>query len=387
MRRQTAGRRLATLAALLAGAAYAPAARSAPPAERNLTLPSGATLKAAGDWEVTESKDGLTLHDPEKQLKVELVEVDAGSGLKAAIAAAWSRRRPGFDRQELASSDSPGREGWDLFHWAEYKTSPEESRRVSAFAAKKGNLAVVLLVDGALSAAERRGSQIGLVYGSLRPAGHVREMYVGRTPRPLDAERVAYLRKFVDRMREAADVPGVSVLLFDKDKTLIDEGYGVRERGRPEPVTADSLYIIASNTKALTTLLLAKLVDEGRFAWDTPVVQVYPSFKVGDPEVTKRLLFKHLVCACTGLPRQDFEWLFTFDRSSPQGQLDVLATMKPTTDFGQLFQYSNPLASAAGYIGARLIKPEGDLGQAYDEVMREKVFRPLGMSRTTFSFE
>jgi CubicO group peptidase (beta-lactamase class C family) len=387
MRYQPGGRRVAVLAALLAGAVYAPAARSAPPAERSLTLPSGATLKAAGDWEVTESKDGLTLHDPEKQLKVELVEVDAGPGLKAAIAAAWSRRRPGFDRQELASSDSPGREGWDLFHWAEYKTSPEESRRVSAFAAKKGNLAVVLLVDGALSAAERRGSQIGLVYGSLRPAGHVREMYVGKTPRPLDAERVAYLRKFIDRMREAADVPGVSVLLFDKDKTLIDEGYGVRERGRPEPVTADSLYIIASNTKALTTLLLAKLVDEGRFTWDTPVVQVYPTFKVGDPEVTRRVLLKHLVCACTGLPRQDFEWLFTFDRSSPQGQLDVLATMKPTTDFGALFQYSNPLASAAGYIGARLIKPAGDLGQAYDEVMRDKVFRPLGMSRTTFSFD
>ena len=48
---------------------------------------------------------------------------------------------------------------------------------------------------------------------------------------------------------------------------------------------------------------------------------------------------KHLVCACTGLPRQDFEWLFTFDSSSPQGQLDVLATMKPTTasaDSGRL---------------------------------------------------
>jgi len=386
MRRQ-AGHRLAVLAALLAAAGYAPAARSAPPAERSLTLPSGATLKAAGDWEVTESKDGLTLHDPEKQLKVELVEVDATAGMGTAIATAWSRRRPGFDRQELASSDSPGREGWDLFHWSEYKTSPEESRRVSAFAARKGALAVVILVDGPLAAAERRGSQLGLVYGSLRPGGYVREMYVGRTPRPLDAERVAYLRKFIDRMREAADVPGVSVVLFDKDETLIEEGYGVRERGRSEPVTADSLYIIASNTKALTTLLLARLVDEGRFTWETPVVQVYPSFKVGDPEVTKRVLLKHLVCACTGLPRQDFEWLFTFDRSSPQGQLDVLATMKPTTDFGALFQYSNPLASAAGYIGARLIKPEGDLGQAYDEVMRDKVFRPLGMSRTTFSFD
>ncbi|PYN23380.1 MAG: hypothetical protein DMD99_14110 [Candidatus Rokuibacteriota bacterium] len=108
---------------------------------------------------------------------------------------------------------------------------------------------------------------------------------------------------------------------------------------------------------------------------------------IGDAEVTRRIFVKHLVCACTGLPRQDFDWLFTFDRSSPQGQLDVLATMKPTTEFGALFQYSNPLAAAAGYIGARTIKPDGELGQAYDAVMRDKVFGPLGMSRTTFSFD
>ena len=390
MRGQPKGRKVAFLLALVAlsGGALRPARSSTEaPAERNLTLPSGATVKVAGDWGVTESKDGVTLEEPEKQLKVELVEVEATGGLKAAIAAAWSRRRPGFKREELASSDSPGREGWDVFHWSEYKTSPEESRRVSAFAAKKGALAVVLLVDGPLAAAERRGAQIGLVYDSLRPAGYVRERYVGRLPRPLDAARVAYLEKFIDQMRDAADVPGVSVLLFDKDKTLIEKGFGVRERGRPEPVTADSLYIIASNTKALTTLLLARLVDEGRFDWETPVVKIYPSFKIGDPEVTKRVLLQHLVCACTGLPRQDFEWLFTFDRSSPQGQLDVLATMKPTTEFGALFQYSNPLASAAGYIGAHTVEPDAELGQAYDEVMREKVFRPLGMSRTTFSFD
>jgi CubicO group peptidase (beta-lactamase class C family) len=364
-----------------------PAPADAPAAERNLTLPSGATLKVATDWTVTEAKDGVMLEDPERQLKVELVEVDASVGMTAALSDAWSRRWPGFKRQELASSESPGREGWDLFHWSEYKTSPEESRRVSAFAAKKSSRALVLLVDGPLSAAQRRSSQIALVRESLRPAGYVREIYVGRTPRPLDDARIASLKKFINRMREVADVPGVSVILFDKDTTLIEEGFGVRERGRPEPVTADTLYIIASTTKPLTTLLLAKLVDEGHFGWDTPVTKIYPSFKLGDPEITKRVLLKHLVCACTGLPRQDFEWLFTFDRSSPQGQLDVLATMKPTTEFGALFQYSNPLASAAGYIAARTMKSDGDLGQAYDDVMRDKLFRPLGMSRTTFSFD
>ncbi len=385
MPRKRNGRTITILVALLAlsGGVHAQVAS----AERSLTLPSGATLKVPTDWTVTESKDGLTLEDPEKQLKVEVVEVDASAGMKATISAAWSRRRPGFNRQELASSDSPGREGWDLFHWARYKTSPEESRRVSAFAARKDSQGVVILVDGSLAAAQRRSSQIALVSDSLRPAGYVRETYVGRTPRPLDPARVEYLKKFIDQMREAADVPGVSVVLFDKDTTHIEEGFGVRERGRPEPVTASSLYIIASNTKALTTLLLARLVDESRFDWETPVTQIYPSFQVGNPDFAKRILVKHLVCACTGLPRQDFEWLFTFDRSSPEGQLDILATMKPTTELGALFQYSNPLASAAGYIAAQTIKPGGKLGEAYDEVMRDKVFRPLGMSQTTFSFD
>jgi len=356
-------------------------------ADRTVTLPSGATLKVAADWTVTAAPDGLVLEDPEKQLKIDFVEVDATPGMSAAISTAWARRRPGFDRKELAASDSPGREGWDLLRWTRYETSPGESRRLSAVGVRKGSLVVVALVDGLLSTAQRRSSQIALVQDSLRPAGYVRETYQGRPPRPLDAERVAYLRVFIDRMREAADVPGMSVVLFDQRATLIDEGFGVRERDRPEPVTADSLYIIASNTKPLTTLLLAKLVDEGRFGWNTPVTQVYPGFRIGDDDVTRRILVKHLVCACTGLPRQDLEWLFTFKRSSPQGQLDVLATMKPTTDFGALFQYSNPLASAAGYVGARTIKPEGEIGAAYDEVMRDKVLRPLGMSRTTFSFD
>ena len=169
----------------------APASAEGARVDRTVTLPSGATLKVAADWTVTTSTDGLILEDPEKQLKIELVEVEATAGMSAAISTAWSRRHPGFNRQELAASDSPGREGWDLFRWSRYKTSPEESRRVSAFVARKGALAVVVLVDSPLAAVQRRSSQVGLAHDSLRPAGYVRETYRGRTPRPLDAARVA----------------------------------------------------------------------------------------------------------------------------------------------------------------------------------------------------
>jgi CubicO group peptidase (beta-lactamase class C family) len=388
-----AGLMAGVLLAALAGCAAAPSAPAAPAAspeapraDRLVTLPSGATVTVSMDWTVSAAPDGVVLMDPEKRLRIDLVEVDATGGMSEALSRAWSRRHPRFDRQELAASDAPGRRGWDRFRSVTYKTSPEEARQVWAYGAGKGPLGVVALVDGPLDSVQRRWSQIAIVQDSLRAAGDVRESYRGRPPRRLDAARVAELRAFIERAREVADVPGVSVVVFDASAPVIEAGFGVRERGRPEPVTADTLYVIASNTKSLTTLLLARLVDEGRFGWETPVTTIDPRFRLADPEVTRRLLVKHLVCACTGLPRQDFEWLFTFDRSSPQGQLDVLATMKPTTEFGALYQYSNPLASAAGYIGARLVKPDVELGRAYDEVMREKVFRPLGMSRTTFSF-
>jgi len=361
--------------------------RQARDADREARLPSGATLRVPSGWKVATSSDGLTLEEPEESLRIELVEVDAGHGLDAAISTALARRLPAFNQKELAAFDTPGREGWDLERWARYEIVPSEGRWLSARAAQKGSLAVVVLVNGAISTAQRRGAEIVLVLESLRPAAYVRDTYLGRKPRQLDPAAIAQLKVFIERAREAADVPGLSVALFDSRSTFIEQGFGIRERGRSEPVTADTLYMIASNTKALTTLLLARLVDEGRFDWDTPVTRVYPRFKIGNPDATQRIMMKHLVCACTGLPRQDLEWLFTFHRSSPQEQLDLLATMQPTTEFGALYQYSNPLAAAAGYIGARAVKPDDDLGRAYDDVMRAKIFRPLGMEHTTFSFD
>ena len=91
--------------------------------------------------------------------------------------------------------------------------------------------------------------------------------------------------------------------------------------GSPDPVDADTLFLAASNTKALTTLLLATLVDEGKLRWDQPVTEVYPGFRLGDAATTRQVQVRHLVCACTGLPRQDFEWLFNCASATPASSL------------------------------------------------------------------
>src|SRR5206468_10506840 len=94
----------------------------------------------------------------------------------------------------------------------------------------------------------------------------------------------------------------------------------------------------------------------------------------------------NLICACTGLPRQDYEWLFQYKGVTSEDALKTLATMQPSTKFGEMFQYSNPLAGAAGFVGGHVAFPSLPLGQAYDEAMATRVFTPLGMTSTTFDY-
>jgi CubicO group peptidase (beta-lactamase class C family) len=191
---------------------------------------------------------------------------------------------------------------------------------------------------------------------------------------------------YVENGRQKLGVPGVSVGIVQDGKVVFAGGFGVRRIGSAEKPDADTLYLVASNTKGLTTLLLAKLLDEGKLTWETPVTKLLPSFRLGDPATTSRVLVKHLICACTGLPRQDFEWLLEYGGLTCEGALKTLATMKPTSEFGALFQYSNPLAAAGGFVGGHVAYPSLELGAAYDEAMRTRVFQPLGMTATTLDF-
>jgi CubicO group peptidase (beta-lactamase class C family) len=244
----------------------------------------------------------------------------------------------------------------------------------------------VIIVDASDPTFEKRGSPFSLAINSLRPKGYKRETFAGKKAHPLDEERIAAMKDFVARGMGLLGVPGVGFSLIDGGHVVFEGGAGVKELGKPETVDADTLFIAASNTKAMTTLLLAELVDEQRLRWDQPVTEVYPGFRLGDDATTRQVLVKHLVCACTGLPRQDLEWLFEYRDARPASAMKLLGTMQPTSRFGEVFQYSNLMAAAAGYVGASVIFPGRDLGVAYDDAMRTKIFEPLGMTHTTFDF-
>jgi CubicO group peptidase (beta-lactamase class C family) len=128
-------------------------------------------------------------------------------------------------------------------------------------------------------------------------------------------------------------VPGAGIALIDNGKVVYEGGLGVRELGRPDPVDANTLFMAASNTKGMTTLLLVILADEKKLTWEQPVIEPYPGFRLGNPDTTKEVLVKHPICACTGMPRQDLEWLFKFKNSTPETIFNLLSAMHPTSRF------------------------------------------------------
>jgi CubicO group peptidase (beta-lactamase class C family) len=233
---------------------------------------------------------------------------------------------------------------------------------------------------------EKRGAPVGLIFESLRPKGYARESFAGRKANPLDMARIEQMKSFVQSAMQQLGVPGAAIALIDGGKVVYEGGLGVRELGKPDPVDENTLFMAASNTKGMTTLLLAILADEKKLAWDQPVIELYPGFQLGNPETTKQVLVKHLICACTGMPRQDMEWLFEFKNSTPKTVFNLLATTQPTSKFGEVFQYSNLMAAAAGYVGGHLASPDMELGAGYDKAMQTKIFDPLGMSATTFDY-
>ena len=347
--------------------------------------PGGATFTVPAGWSIVTGKDLVIVTPPETDTHIAIFDSQAADA-SAAVTAAWTAYKPDAKRPLKLVTPRPAREGWDERQVFDYETSPNERAVVAAFALRAGKSWTVMILDGTEPTVEKRNAPIGLVFESLRPKSYQRESFAGRKAHPLDAARIAQLKEFVETSMTELGVPGVSIALIDGGKIVYEGGFGVRELGKPQRVDENTLFMAASNTKGMTTLLLAELVDEKKLKWDEPVIDVYPGFKLGDADTTKKVLVKNLICACTGLPRQDMEWLFEFKNATPESELALLGTMQPTSKFGEVFQYSNLMAAAAGYIGAHLEYPNKELGAAYDEAMQKKIFDPLGMKLTTFDY-
>lgn len=347
---------------------------------------SGVQYVQPKDWTASRQGSALIFTSPEGDLRIMVAEIGAATDATDAAAKAWAVIRPGAAPTLRTSTAAPPADGWDERVGFAYDILPTERAARSATALRKDSAWTVLVIDGSAGTAAKRSAAMSVVAQSLRPAGFQKESFAGKTAHELTPERIKLLTDFIEQSRQELEVPGVGFALIDDGNVLWQGGFGVRALGSPEKVDEHTKFMIASNTKGMTTLLLSTLADEGKLRWDEKVVDLYPDFRLGNDEVTNSVLVKHLICACTGLPRKDFGFILA-DKGQPAADtFTQLAATMPTSKFGDLFQYNNQLASAAGYVGGHILYPTMEFGAAYDRAMEEKVFGPLGMKDSTFDY-
>lgn len=348
---------------------------------------SGAAFTAPKSWTLETNANVQTLHATEGDAVLAIVSNIEAVDAKAAAEKAWAAYNPARARPPLLVTARAPKDGWDERAVVNYETSPNEKLVLQATTLRQGKSWTVLLIDAAEATLEKRGAAVGLVANSLRAPGYAPEVFTDKAAHKLDAARIAQLVDFVKYGMDKMGVPGAGLALIQDGKIVYEDGLGVKKLGSPEAVDKNTRFMVASNTKGMSTLMLATLVDEGKFDWDSKVTDVYPGFRLGDAATTAQVKMRHLVCACTGVPRKDLQWIFNTPRDTPAANVfALLAATQPTSGFGEVFQYNNLITTGGGMIGGHVAYPKMEIGAAYDKAMQDRVFGPLGMKDTTFSF-
>jgi CubicO group peptidase (beta-lactamase class C family) len=190
----------------------------------------------------------------------------------------------------------------------------------------------------------------------------------------------ADLDAWVQRAMKTFEVPGIAVAIVKDGKVVVAKGYGVRELGKPDPVDANTLFGIASNTKAFTAAALGILVDEKKLAWDDPVTKHLPTFQMYDPWVTREIQIRDLLSHRAGLGLGQGDLLFWPDTNVSRAEV-VNATrhLKPVSSMRTRYNYNNLMFVVAGEVVASVS------GMSYDDFVRTRIFQPLGMNDTLLS--
>jgi CubicO group peptidase (beta-lactamase class C family) len=182
---------------------------------------------------------------------------------------------------------------------------------------------------------------------------------------------------FVSGVMREWKVPGLAVAAVRDGTVVLSKGYGYRDVEKQLPVTPRTLMAIGSNSKSFTVTLMGMLSDEGKLDWDKPVRTYLPDFELSD-EVSARLMTPtDLVTHRSGLPRHDNMW---FGRAFTRKELyQRLKYLEPSATFRQRYQYNNLMFMTAGVL------LEQNTGKSWDDLIDERIFEPLKMSRSNTS--
>lgn len=187
----------------------------------------------------------------------------------------------------------------------------------------------------------------------------------------------ATLDAILDEATQRYHLPGIAVGVIEDGRIAYTGTRGEIAAGSGERIDTQTLFKIASNSKAMTASVLARLVDAGKLRWEDPVIKYLPAFRMHDPWVTREMQVKDLLVHNSGLPEGGGD-LMLWPEPNHFTRADIiagLAHIKPAYSFRSGYAYDNLLYVVAGEVAAAAG------GATYEELVRREVFQPLGLSR------
>ena len=200
---------------------------------------------------------------------------------------------------------------------------------------------------------------------------------------PIDPPRLQSAIKHLDDLAgktlESTGVPGIAIAVVHGNDILLKKGYGVREAGKPQPIDAETVFQVASVSKPITATVLAALVGRGHIKWDDRVIDHDPGFRMYDPYVNRELRLRDLLCHRSGLPDHAGDLLEDIGYDQDE-VLRRLRFQPPDSSFRSQYAYTNFGYSEAAYAAADA------LGESWHELAAKELFKPLGMTATSYRF-
>ena len=190
------------------------------------------------------------------------------------------------------------------------------------------------------------------------------------------------LDELVQKTLKTFDVPGIAVAVVKDGKIVHAKGYGVRSIVSNEKVDENTLFGIASNSKAFTSAALGMLVDEGKLNWDDKVVKFIPEFKMYNDYVTNEFTIRDLLTHRSGLGLGAGDLLIWPDKNNftTNDIIHNLQFLKPVSAFRTKYDYDNLLYIVAGEIVARASE------KSWCDFVESRILKPLQMNHTAAAF-
>jgi len=190
-------------------------------------------------------------------------------------------------------------------------------------------------------------------------------------------QRLAGFDAFMEKTLKDWNAPGIGVGIVVSDKLVFAKGYGYRDYEKKLPITTNTMFPIASNTKLFTAVAAGFLVEEGKLTWDQPIRESVPTIDFYNSYLNNTITLRDMLAHRTGITRHDSIWYKS--NYSTKELFERLRYLEPKEQPRQLFLYNNMMYAGVGYT----IQLQS--GKPWGQFVREKILQPLEMNHTVYS--